>query len=177
VLYGDEVNVFRRHHARGLWGSALLVCTLLTPLTVVSSQETTGSADSLSRSFSHAALKALADIHRWKEKARYDAQGREPAPAFGKYLKITARESLSQAKLTATTEGDRRAGEALESLFAKMSSWTDNLISARARLDATHAMDPDSVEKDEVFTSIGACERSLHSMIISRNFSDQPLCR
>ena len=176
MLNWDEVNVFRCHPGR-LWGLALLVCIPLTPLAVATSQETTKSADSLSRSFSHAALKALADIHRWKEKARYDAQGREPAPAFGKYLKITARESLSQAKLTANTEGDRQAGDALESLFAKMSSWTDKLISARARLDATDAMDPDSVDKDEAFTSIGACERSIHSMLISRTFSDQPLCR
>jgi hypothetical protein len=162
--------------ARYLGIVTIFLCTLA-PTLFSQAQETTDSANKLSRNFSHAALTALADMHRWKEKARYDAQGREPAPTFGKVLKIRARESLSQARLTATTEGDRQAGDALESLFTKMSAWTDSLITARGRLDATHAMDPDSVEKDETFTSIGDCERSIHSMLISRSYVDQPLCR
>jgi hypothetical protein len=116
-------------------------------------------------------------MERWKEKARHDAQGREPAPTFGKYLKISARESVSQAKLQATTEGDHEASTALESLFGKMTAWTDRLISERARLDATKAMNPDSVDKDDDLVGINGCGRALHALLLQGTHSDLPQCR
>lgn len=116
-------------------------------------------------------------MERWKEKARHDAQGREPAPNFGKYLKITARESVSQARLHATTEADHQASVALESLLGKMTAWTDRLIAARTRLDATHAMNPDAVDNDDEFQAINSCGQALHSSLLQGTFSDAPQCR
>jgi len=116
-------------------------------------------------------------MERWKQKASHDAQGREPAPNFGKYLKIKARESVSQARLHATTEGDHQASMALESLLGKMTAWTDRLTSARTRLDATHAMNPDSVENDDDFRAINGCGQALHSVLLQGTFSDVPQCR
>jgi hypothetical protein len=136
-----------------------------------------GSSLELTTQFRQSSLAALADLQRWKEKAKHDAQGREPAPTYGKYLKIAAQEAVSQAKLLVKTEGDQQASIALENLFSKMSAWTDRLIAARTRLDATHAMDPESVDKDDEFVRINACGRALHALLLQRSYTDVPQCR
>ena len=140
-------------------------------------EEKAEDANKLSPVFSQSALSALAQIHRWKEKARLDAKGSVPSPTFGKVIKVSARENVTQARIAATTDGDKQASEALETLYAKVDAWTSKLIEARASLDATHAVDPDSVDNDEDLLKIGECERAYHSMLGNGTFVDLPSCR
>lgn len=160
------------------WIAATALCYALgLPALAQRPASDSGTSLEFTTQFRQSSLTALADLQRWKEKATHDAQGRVPAPTFGKYLKISAQEAVSQAKLLAKTEGDHQASIALESLFSKMSTWTDRLITARSRLDATHAMDPESVEKDDEFVRINACGQALHSLLLQQAYTDLPQCR
>jgi hypothetical protein len=143
---------------------------------VAASEQKAEDAEKLSPAFSQSALTALAQIHRWKEKARLDAKGTVPSPTFGKVIKVSALENVTQARIAATTDGDKRASEALQALYSKVDAWTGKLIQARANLDATHAVDPDSVDKDEDLLKISECERSYHTMLGNGTYLDLPSC-
>src|SRR5262245_20164468 len=64
--------------------------------------------DKLTQSFSKAALTALADLYRWKEKARIDAKSSiPPNPNASELLKTRAYEDVRLAQLSAKTQGDQ----------------------------------------------------------------------
>src|SRR5262245_44453308 len=71
--------------------------------------------DKLSQSFAKAALTALADLYRWKEKVRIDAKSSiPPNPNALELLKTRAYEEVRQAQLSAKSQGDQNAGNLLQ---------------------------------------------------------------
>ena len=155
----------------------LVVSALAVTVSFGAIQEPANSSDQLSSKFSQAAIAALVQIHRWKEKVLADAKSTLPSPTFGKHLKTEAFESLRQAQLSSTTQGDKRAGETLQHLFSNVNVWADKLIQARKNLDATRSMDPNAFERDDELIKIVDCERSYNAMLGTGVYTDIAPCR
>jgi hypothetical protein len=160
----------------------LSVALLMTAIFAASSaqgfaaQEATPSSSKLSPSFSRAAMSALAQIHRWKERTRNDAKSTVPAPTLHDYLKTSAYESLRQAQFSSSTDGDKQAAEALQNLFSNVNAWSTKLTEGRKNLDASARVSPDAVDKDDDLLKINDCEKAFNGMLGSGSYTDLPAC-
>ncbi len=127
-------------------------------------------SDKLSPTFSQAAMAALADIYRWKEKAQAEAKSNLSNSNSGNHLKSVAYEHLRQAQMTAKTQGDERAGAMLQKHFSDVNAWVSKLIEARKNLEASNAIDPSSVDQDPDLIKLNACEKQSQALatILSR---------
>jgi hypothetical protein len=122
-------------------------------------------SDKLSPAFSQAAMGALADVYRWKEKVQADAKSPVSNPQSGKYLKSTAYEHLRQAQMAAKTHGDQEAGTMLQKHFSDVNAWLNKLIEARKNLDATAAVDPGSLNENPDLVKLNDCEKAFNAML------------
>jgi hypothetical protein len=142
----------------------------------VQPQNANSAPDQLSPSFSRAAMSSLAQIYRWKERTRNDAKATVPSPVLHDYLKTGAYESVRQAQLSSSTDGDKRAGEALLSAYSQVDAWSSKLAESRKNLDATNRVNPDAVDKDEDLLKINDCVKGLNAMLGSGTYTDVPSC-
>jgi hypothetical protein len=116
-------------------------------------------------------------MQRWKERTRNDAKATASAPAVGNYLKTGAYESVRQAQLAATTNGDKQAGDALLNLYSQVNAWSNKLAESRKNLDATNRVDPDAVDQDDDLLKINECGKAFNTMLGSGTYADIPSCR
>jgi hypothetical protein len=135
-------------------------------------------SDKLTQSFSKAALTALADIYRWKEKARIDAKSSiPPNPNAGELLKTRAYEEVRQAQLSAKSQGDQKAGNLLQQHFNQVNAWISQLIDERKNLDASNTMDPGAVDNNPALININECEKSFNAMLGHGTYTDIVTCQ
>jgi len=136
------------------------------------------SSDKLSPAFSQAAMKALADIYRWKETAQAAAKSAlQPNMTPGRPLKSAAYEHVHQAQTSATTQGDQQAGAMLQKHFLDVNAWVDKLIEARKNLNATNVVDPNSVDQDPDLVKLNACEKAFNAMLGKGTFAPVAECQ
>jgi hypothetical protein len=156
----------------------LLLATTLAAFTWQAGEQPAGKSDpnQLSAPFSQSALRALAQMQRWKERTRNDAKATAPAPVLHDYLKSGAYESVRQAQLAATTSGDKHAGDALLNLYSQVNAWSSKLAEARKNLDATNRVDPNAVDQDEDLLKINECGKAFNTMLGTGTFTDIPSC-
>jgi hypothetical protein len=142
-------------------------------------QASDNSADKLSPAFSQAAMGALADIYRWRENAQSAAKSdvAPNLPPAGRPMKSLAYEHLRQAQMSATTQGDQQAGDMLQKHFSDVDAWVSKLIEARKNMDATNAVDPNSVDQDPDLVRIKTCEKAFNAMLGKGTFAPIAECQ
>jgi hypothetical protein len=133
----------------------------------------------LSPTFSQAAMGALADIYRWRENAQAAAKSdvTPNLPPPGRPMKSLAYEHLRQAQMSATTQGDQQAGDMLQKHFSDVDAWVGKLIEARKNMDATNAVDPNSVDQDPDLVRITTCEKAFNAMLEKGTFAPIAECQ
>jgi hypothetical protein len=157
-------------------GVLLLLVVLVWPWSVFG-QDADSTSQALTPAFSKDAMSALADVYRWKEKARSDAKTSLSNPDAALYLRSVAYEHLRQAQSSAKTPGDEAAAALLRKHFADVNKWTTKLADARKNRDATNLMDPDSVDQDADLVKINDCEKAFNSMLGSAVFTEVASCQ
>jgi hypothetical protein len=151
--------------------SVVVACSL--PL---AAQESATANDKLTPSFSKAAMTALADVYRWKERARADAKSGIPSD-YGKLIRTRAYEDVRQAQMAGTTEGDQKAGQMLERHFLNVNTWVDKLVEARKNMSATYSLDPDSIDQDPDLVKVNDCEKAFNAMLRQNRYSEIAVCQ
>jgi hypothetical protein len=79
--------------------------------------------------------------------------------------------------MSATTQGDQQAGDMLQKHFSDVDAWVGKLIEARKNMDATNAVDPNSVDQDPDLVRIKTCEKAFNTMLGNGTFASIAECQ
>ena len=83
---------------------------------------------------------------------------------------------LRQAEVAASTDADRNALQLLHNEVDKLNTWAGGVFAARQALNGASTVDPNALQNDQSLAKIRSCGQFLNSMIVSRTFTDDPIC-
>ena len=134
-------------------------------------------AEALSRDFQRASITALGDMRQWVGAvSEVITTGVPVAGQWPREYRERVEYGLTQATVTASTNGDRETGQLLQMLYAKLGQWSDTVVAERNNLNGTRTLDPNALQNDRALAAIKTCGQFLGSMIVSGKFADDASC-
>ena len=135
----------------------------------------------LSRDFASSAIASLATLREWRNAVETlvsvgSPESRQVTVWLDQH-RNRAEEAFRLAGVSASTPGDRNAIQLLQAEFSFMQQWDANAAVARQNLDASYAVDPNSIQDDPLLAKINNCDNFLSNMLSSGSFSDSGVCR
>jgi hypothetical protein len=133
----------------------------------------------MSRDFAVAGLKAASTIRELQRQLAYAIQNGYPLAEF--WIRIDrdrARDALTKAALSASTNADRKALEQLANQNENLRAWSDWLIEANRNLRlASYYKSAAALDNDPLFQKTVACTRFLIPMLASGKVAEDYSCR
>jgi hypothetical protein len=131
----------------------------------------------ISRDFAAAAIAELAEMREYRGTIRaMITYGLAVSEAWAQQYQEQVLVGLRQAEVAATTDADRNALQLLHNEADKLNTWASGVYAARQALNGASTVDPNALQNDQALAKIRSCGQFLNSMIVSRTFTDDPIC-
>jgi hypothetical protein len=131
----------------------------------------------ITRDFAAAAIAELAEMREYRGTIRaMITYGLAVSDAWAQQYQEQVLVGLRQAEVAATTDADRNALQLLHNEADKLNTWAGGVYSARQALNGASTVDPNALQNDQALAKIRSCGQFLNSMIVSRTFTDDPVC-
>lgn len=135
------------------------------------------STQGLSKEFQRASILALGDMRQWVGAIdTLITSGYPPTREWPREYHDRADRDVMEAAAAASTDADREALPLLQSHYAQLSKWADNVVADRKTLNADRFVDPNALQNDKVLPKIVRCGQFLSSMIVRGRFADDASC-
>jgi hypothetical protein len=143
----------------------------------VATDDSTQTAQRLSRDFSSAAISALAAMREWRVAVRaMILYGLAVSDTWVQAYHQQTLDALRQAGVAASTEADKNALQLLGNEADMMTAWANQVQDARQELNGARTVDPNTLKDDPTLAKIQKCNQFLNSMVLSGTFNDDPAC-
>ncbi len=131
----------------------------------------------ITRDFAAAAISELAEMREYRGTIRaMITYGLAVSDAWSQSYQEQVLVGLRQAEVAAATDADRNALQLLHNEVDKLNGWASGVYAARQALNGATTVDPNALQNDQVLAKIRSCGQFLNSMIVSRTFTDDPIC-
>lgn len=131
----------------------------------------------LSRDFQRASITALGDMRQWVGAvSELISTGFPVANQFPREYRDRVEYGLSQAAVSASTNGDHQTAQLMQMLYTKLGQWSDTVMAERDNLNGTRTLNPNALQNDPALAAIKTCGQFLGSMIVSGKFEDDASC-
>jgi hypothetical protein len=131
----------------------------------------------ITRDFAAAAISELAEMREYRGTIRaMITYGLAVSEAWAQQYQEQVLVGLRQAEVAATTDADRNALQLLHNEADKLNTWASGVYAARQALNGASTVDPNALLNDPALAKIHSCGQFLNSMIVSRTFTDDPVC-
>lgn len=131
----------------------------------------------ITRDFAGAAISELAEMREYRGTIRaMITYGLAVSDAWAQQYQEQVLVGLRQAEVAASTDADRNALQLLHNEVDKLNTWAGGVFAARQALNGASTVDPNALQNDQSLAKIRSCGQFLNSMIVSRTFTDDPIC-
>ena len=131
----------------------------------------------LSKEFQRISILALGDMRQWVGVMdTVITSGYPPTSQWPPDYHESVDGDVMEAAAAASTDEDRKALRLLQSHYAQLAKWADNVVADRKTLHADRFVDPNALQNDKVLPKITKCGEFLSSMIVRGRFSDDASC-
>jgi hypothetical protein len=131
----------------------------------------------LSRDFARLAIAELAEMREWRGAVgTILSYGVPIVGSWPQDYHDRTQNDLNQVAVAAITAEDHDALQLLQNEFGNLEQWAGDVVSTRNALNATRTVNPDFLQNDATLSKITKCAQFLSSMLVSREFSDDPSC-
>ena len=131
----------------------------------------------ITRDFAAAAISELAEMREYRGTIRaMITYGLAVSEAWAQNYQEQVMVGLRQADVAAATDADRSALQLLHNEVDKLNTWAGGVYAARQALNGATTVDPNALQNDQALAKIHSCGQFLNSMIVSRTFTDDPVC-
>jgi hypothetical protein len=131
----------------------------------------------ITRDFAAAAIAELAEMREYRGTIRaMITYGLAVSEAWAQQYQEQVLVGLRQADVAAANDADRNALQLLHNEADKLNAWAGGVYAARQALNGASTVDPNALQNDPVLAKIRSCGQYLNSMIVSRTFTDDPVC-
>jgi hypothetical protein len=131
----------------------------------------------ITRDFAAAAIAELAEMREYRGTIRaMVTYGLAVSDAWAQNYQEQVMVGLRQADVAAATDADRNALQLLHNEVDKLNTWAGGVYAARQALNGATTVDPNALQNDQALAKIRSCGQFLNSMIVSRTFTDDPVC-
>lgn len=131
----------------------------------------------ITRDFAAAAISELAEMREYRGTIRaMITYGLAVSDAWAQQYQEQVMVGLRQAEVAASTDADRNALQLLHNEVDKLNAWAGGVFAARQALNGASTVDPNALQNDQALAKISSCGQFLNSMIVSRTFTDDPVC-
>ena len=131
----------------------------------------------LTRNFASMAISELAEMREWRGAVgTILTYGVPVVGTWPQDYHDRVQANLDQVSVAAATPGDEDAMRLLQSEFANIARWANEVVAARQSLNATNSVRPDALQSDPSLAKIANCSRCLSSMLVSGVFADDSSC-